>query len=391
MKLRFFIYTAVLGCILITSYLVFKLYKGNIFIWLPDYISDSPNFEERPELTDIIFVVVDHWEPGRSEDIVNQWMSGYRELADKHIDSDGIKLQHTWYYPLDQFRGYQVDSLVTLCGEGYGDVEVHLHHGNDNSESLRKILVDGIDSLQNHSALISPDDKTHFSFIHGNWALDNSRANEYADNDLCGVNNEISILLELGCYADFTFPAMGQTAQPSLVNKIYYCIDDPNQPKSHDNGIISKVGYKQNDDELMIFEGPYVIDWSDWRFKTHPTFDDGNMYWEIPSTIERFENWLSANVHVKDRSNWVFVRPFTHGADLSQEGAYSNILGENIDEMLTNIEKNYNNGKNYRLHYMTAREAYNCVKAAEQGLDGNPNQYRDFIIKPYLYKNENSR
>lgn len=34
---------------------------------------------------------------------------------------------------------------------------------------------------------------------------------------------------------------------------------------------------------------------------------------------------------------------------------------------------------------MTARGAFNCVKTAEKGLDGNPNKYRDFIIKPYQY------
>jgi len=376
-----------LGFILSTSFVIFKLYKGNVFIWLPDYITNSPSFEKSSELTDIIFVVVDHWEPGKSEEIVNQWMSGYRKLADKHIDSDGKKLQHTWYYPLEQFRGYQVDSLVTLCNEGYGDVEVHLHHKNDNSESLKEKFINGIDSLQNHNALISPDGKTHFSFIHGNWSLDNSREGEYIDNDLCGVNNEISILMELGCYADFTFPAMGQTAQPSLVNKIYYCKDDPDQPKSYDDGTISYVGYEQDHDEFMIFEGPYVIDWSDWQFKTHPTFDDGNLYWEIETNLNRFENWLKANVHVKGQPEWVFVRPFTHGANL-KNGGYDNILGENIDEMLINIEKNYNDGINYRLHYMTAREAYNCVKAAEAGLDGNPNKYRNFVIKPYLYNQD---
>ena len=37
-----------------------------------------------------------------------------------------------------------------------------------------------------------------FGFIHGNWCLDNSRA----DGRWCGLNNELILLRELGCYAD---------------------------------------------------------------------------------------------------------------------------------------------------------------------------------------------
>ena len=141
----------------------------------------------------------------------------------------------------------------------------------------------------------------------------------------------------------------------------------------------------------MLMEGPLMIDWTDWRFKTHPTIEDGNLYWEIPTSLHRFELWLKANVHVEGRPNWVFVRPFTHGASLKYEGAYDNILGGNIDRMLTEVESQYNDGEKYRLHYMTAREAYNVVKAAEAGLNGNPDEYRDFVIKPYLYRREAQR
>jgi hypothetical protein len=182
---------------------------------------------------------------------------------------------------------------------------------------------------------------------------------------------------------------MGQTSQPSLVNKIFYAIDDPEIPKSHDKGTISRVGLETDSTMLMIFEGPYMIDWSDWRFKTHPTFDDGNLYFEIPTTAHRFEVWKKANVHVRGMPNWVFIRPFTHGAYIRNPAEFENVLGENIDGMLTEVEKRYRDSENYRLHYMTAREAYNVVKAAEAGFKGNPNDYRDFEIKPYLYENIN--
>ena len=42
----------------------------------------------------------------------------------------------------------------------------------------------------------------------------------------------------------------------------------------------------------------------------------------------------------------------------------------------------YNDGTLYKLHYVTAREMYNIIKAAERGLTGDPSQYRDLIIAP---------
>jgi hypothetical protein len=61
------------------------------------------------------------------------------------------------------------------------------------------------------------------------------------------------------------------------------------------------------------------------------------------------------------------------------------VLGDDMDKTLTYLEKNYNDGKKYRLHYVTAREAYNIVKAAEAGLTGNPEKYRDYLVKKYKY------
>ena len=70
----------------------------------------------------------------------------------------------------------------------------------------------------------------------------------------------------------------------------------------------------------MLFQGPNMIDWFDWRFRTHPTIDDGDLYDEMKPSLHRFELWLKAAVHVPGGPNWVFVRPFTHGAKLSAGG-----------------------------------------------------------------------
>jgi hypothetical protein len=48
--------------------------------------------------------------------------------------------------------------------------------------------------------------------------------------------------------------------------------------------------------------------------------------------------------------------------------------------MHTYLEQRYNDGSDYVLHYVTAREMYNIAKAAEAGMTGNPNLYRDYEL-----------
>ena len=58
------------------------------------------------------------------------------------------------------------------------------------------------------------------------------------------------------------------------------------------------------------------------------------------------------------------------------------LLGEAAHAMHSHLERAYNDGTNYVLHYVTARETYNIIKAAEAGKSGNPHAYRDFILPP---------
>ena len=70
----------------------------------------------------------------------------------------------------------------------------------------------------------------------------------------CGVNNEIQILKNTGCYADFTFPSLSMS-NPIKVNSIYYAIDNPIKPKSYNVGINVRRSNKKRGD-LMIIQGP---------------------------------------------------------------------------------------------------------------------------------------
>jgi hypothetical protein len=47
----------------------------------------------------------------------------------------------------------------------------------------------------------------------------------------------------------------------------------------------------------------------------------------------------------------------------------------------------FNDGKRYRIHYVTAREMVNIVHAAEDGKAGNAGEFRDYrYAKPALLR-----
>jgi mRNA-degrading endonuclease YafQ of YafQ-DinJ toxin-antitoxin module len=54
--------------------------------------------------------------------------------------------------------------------------------------------------------------------------------------------------------------------------------------------------------------------------------------------------------------------------------------------LFTLLENDFNDGKAYQLHYMTAREMYNVVKALEEGGRGSPARYRDHALVSNISK-----
>jgi hypothetical protein len=87
--------------------------------------------------------------------------------------------------------------------------------------------------------------------------------------------------------------------------------------------------------------------------------------------------WVRQHIHVQGRPEWIFVKIHTHG---TQEPDMETLLGDPMDRMFTYLETAYNDGSRYQLHYVTSREAYNIIKAAEAGKVGNPHLYRDFLL-----------
>lgn len=58
------------------------------------------------------------------------------------------------------------------------------------------------------------------------------------------------------------------------------------------------------------------------------------------------------------------------------------LLGSAAHAMHNHLEQKYNDGHSHVLHYVTAREMFNIVKAAEAGHTGDPHAFRDFLLSP---------
>ena len=333
---------------------------------------------------DIIFCLVDHFEPisaGSTREQqrarMRQWLERYPILARKHLDSDRRPVQHTWFYPGEDCDPEYLDDLAQLCRQGIGEIELHLHHGHDTAESLRAKFLKAVAQFEKHGALVTQESPPRYTygFIHGNMALDNSRD----DPSVCGVNEEITILKDTGCYADFSMPTAPCVSQTKKINAIYYASDDPTRPKSHDTGVDVEVGRPPVGD-LMIIQGPLAFDWHNRKWKIMPRIENAEIQDSNPPSPYRIANWVQQRIHVKGRPEWVIVKVSCHGAEDRNREC---LLGDTADRMYSFLENEYRNRSGYRLHYVTARELYNIVKAAEAGKVGDPGLYRDYVIPPY--------
>ncbi|MBN2089697.1 hypothetical protein JW964_08785 [candidate division KSB1 bacterium] len=362
-------------------------YKKSGYIWFLSYLKfkkEQKQLVHKPDQAKhVLFIFVDHFEPYNEKATKSQawermkhWSYEYPKLVQNHRDADDRCPQHTWFYPCEQDLSFLSD-LSNLCFRGFGEVEVHLHHHNDTSERLQNKLERAKRDFSKRGASITAEQtpKQHFAFIHGNWALDNS----HPKGMWCGVNDELSILQKCGCFADFTLPSAPQPTQTKKINSIYYAKEEPHKPKSHNDGIDARVGTRNRNDFLLI-QGPLVLTWNQTNHRFIPSIENGDICDTNPPSISRIDEWINANIHIKGRPEWIFVKVHTHGANPRN---WKSLFGEEMQKMFTYLETKYNDGKNYKLHYITAREAYNIIKAAEDGKDGDPGIYRDYILPPY--------
>ena len=262
-------------------------------------------------------------------------------------------------------------------------MEIQLHHEDDTEKGLRAALEKGKEDILRHG-LLSRDTEGNirFGFVHGNWALDNS----HPQGHYCGVSDELGVLKRTGCYADFTMPSAPDSTQTRMINSLYYAMDAPT-PKSHDDGVPVRVRangesveriHRESEEHLLIVQGPLDLNWMRRKWRVLPRIENGDLTNNNPPTPDRMKIWINLEIQVDGQLQWVFLKLHTHGAIPENSEM---LLGDKMHDFHSYLREQYSDSENWRLHYVTAREMVNIIHAAEDGMTGNPSEFRDYLYK----------
>src|SRR6185295_13752569 len=126
-------------------------------------------------LAHVIILVANHYEPGLGPIAlrrVERWCELARATGNAVRDHDGTPFRHTNFFPAEQYERERLEMLAALQAEGYGEVEVHFHHGlngPDTAENTKHILTNFRDTLAEAHKLLSretPSASPKYAFVH---------------------------------------------------------------------------------------------------------------------------------------------------------------------------------------------------------------------------------
>jgi hypothetical protein len=332
-------------------------------LWLPGYIKERMLRVGCPKPRRVWLAIADHYEPywrgaddATATERVARWRKAWPEIAARSTkDSGGRSPRYTFFYPQEEYRADLLDQLADLTHAGIADVEIHIHHDGEGRQNFVDRMSCFRETLhQRHGLLRKHNGGLAFGFIHGNWALDNSLPR----GRHCGLNDEITLLRDLGCYADFTMPSGDSPSQARLVNTIYWCKDDPNGPKSYDTGAKIKPGGEQDGDLLMI-PGPLG---PRWRGRFLPRMENGELAVYNPPNAYRVKRWLDLAPRL---GTDVFVKLFTHGA---QERHSKVLLGKGLEQMFVDFA-NEARRAGCKFYYVSTWEMFLAIDALRREVD----------------------
>jgi hypothetical protein len=318
----------------------------------------------------IFLAICDHFEPmhhtdheGATQRLL-RWRDDYIAMAAQYRDSSGRGPRHSFFYPIEQYDAGHLDLVTQICRTTGSEIEVQLHHDHDTEETLAAKIQQGIADFRAHGSMcVDAQDRTRFGFVHGNWALCNSRP----DGRWCGVPTEIKLLRELGCYADFTFPSAPSETQPRRVNQIGYATECGSalaldQLEAATAGVTTQHRHELN--KLLLVQGPLALNWARRKWGLLPRLENADLTQANPATAQRLGLWMQQQIHVRGREDWHFIKLHSHGATPANAqmllGAAMHAFHEHFTRVLP--EKT-----GTQVHYVTAREMVNLIHAAEDG------------------------
>lgn len=297
-------------------------------------------------VTQVRYFHADHFEPwGRtiSSDAAKA-VENFSKLSSKSRFSQSLSLFYHSYLPyrLDKVQahanGNELDHVVfghrseqqkawaaqvigPLEKEFNHEVHVHIHHEgwtrntgnyskeiaawiNENSteELDRNRFKEGVRiSLENIGEELGRPMKS-WAFVHGNWALAGS------DPSICCIEDEIQILMELGCYGDFTFPAGRSHCDPKILSVPYIC-KPIKMLKSYDNLAAEPASVAEGrhslfaNDRFLIWNSEIKSDYSSLDYYYAPNRD------RFKNTDNMVEVWLRKSVVI---DSCLYIKTHAH-------------------------------------------------------------------------------
>lgn len=340
----------------------------------------------------LMVALADHFEPSisperpetrvdRGEQVqrLERWCREYPKAVGAWRDSDGRPFRHTYFFPAEQYDKTLIDRLAEHCQAGWGEIEIQLHHGlraPDTAENTRSVLLEFRDALAGHGCLSRLDGAgpPRYAFVHGNWALANSARGRY-----CGVDGEMQILAATGCYADLTLPSAPNPAQVGKINSLYECALPLNHRAPHRRGRDLQRGHRPEVLPLIV-QGPLLLNFSNRRGAWPiPYIENAAVTTANPPTMYRLRLWRQACITVRGRADWIFIKLHCHGMDPRDEAA---MLGAPMQQFLRDLKEGARSGREYCVHFVTAREMVNIALAVCDGCEGNPSEYREYRLRP---------
>lgn len=339
----------------------------------------------------LVIAIADHFEPAidpqggqkrmpraEQERRLEWWNRDYPKAIERWRDHDGRPFVHTYFYPAEQYDEGLLGMLADHCHAGWGEVEIHLHHGvtePDTADNTRRVLTEFRDQLAfRHRclALEEGSNQPRYAFVHGDFALANSAGGRF-----CGVDSEMKVLAETGCYADFTLPAgIHHPAQISKINSLYECGLPLEYAAPHRKGNNLAVGRAPRTFPLMV-QGPLLADWKAGLRSPGQLLEASAITRWNPMTLRRLALWKKANITVQGRPDWLFIKLHCHSMDPRQKEV---VIGDSFRNFLSELTSSARERKE-TLHFATAREMTNIMLAACDGKEGNPGEYRDYRFK----------
>lgn len=362
---------AALGTCLAVTWLI---RSRNMQYWLSGYLKsygDRRRRRARQFPQHVYVCIADHHEPfGGTQDLAlamhrtHRWCDGYRKAAANHRDSDGRPPRHTYFYPAEEYAAEVVDQIAGLCRDGLGELEIHLHHDGDNAENLHRTLRNFTAILHDRHGALRRDAATGqllYCFVHGNWALDNSRP----DGRWCGVDNELSVLGDTGCRVDMTMPSAPSDTQTRKINSIYFAKGKPGCRKSHDDGRDVRVGDWARPGEILMIQGPLGLNWREGKWGVLPRIETGEISFDARPSKERVRLWRTLAPAIDGAPEHVFVKLHMHGAtDRSLAMLFDD---GGLDRLWTLLEQEYRDRQGCRLHYVSAWEMAERIRRIATG------------------------